>query len=44
MYVDMPVLRNSSVQWWLSLALFAAIVLALVIAALGMDPLTASVP
>jgi hypothetical protein len=41
---DMPVLHNHRLQWWLSFALFAAIVLALVIAALSIDPLTASVP
>jgi len=38
----MPVLHRGRVQWWLSLALFAAIVLALVIAALASDPLTTS--
>ena len=31
-------------QWWLSLALFGVIVLAFVIAALAIDPLSASVP
>jgi hypothetical protein len=31
-------------QWWLSLALFGLIVLAFVIAALAIDPLSASVP
>ena len=40
----MPVLPNHRMEWWLSVALFAAIVLALVIAALAIDPLTASVP
>jgi len=41
----MPGLRGSGrVQWWLSFALFGAIVLLFVIAALAIDPLTASVP
>ena len=31
-------------QWWLSFALFGVIVLAFVIAALAIDPLSASVP
>ena len=31
-------------QWWLSFALFGAIVLLFVIAAVAMDPLTASIP
>jgi hypothetical protein len=38
----MTVLHSGRVQWWLSLAFFAAIVLALAIAALAIDPLTAS--
>jgi hypothetical protein len=37
-------LRNARVQWWISFALFCVIVLAFVIAALAIDPLTASVP
>ena len=41
----MPGLRSSGrLQWWLSLVLFATIVLLFVIAALAIDPLTASVP
>lgn len=31
-------------QWWLGFALFGAIVLLFVIAAVAMDPLTASIP
>ena len=40
----MPGLRSARTQWWLSLALFGVIVLAFVIAALAIDPLSASVP
>lgn len=35
---------SARIQWWLSFALFSAIVLLFVIAALAIDPLTASVP
>lgn len=31
-------------QWWLGFALFGAILLLFVIAAVAMDPLTASIP
>jgi hypothetical protein len=37
-------LRNGRAQWVLSCALFGVILLALVIAALMLDPLSASVP
>jgi hypothetical protein len=40
----MPEFHSRGTQWWLSFALFAAIVLALVIAALTLDPLSAAVP
>ena len=40
----MAVPRGARTQWWLSLLLFAVIVLAFVIAALAIDPLSASVP
>jgi hypothetical protein len=33
-----------ALSWWISFALFGAIVLLFVIAALAIDPLTASVP
>jgi len=36
--------RMARVQWWLSFALFGVIVLLFVIAAVVLDPLTASVP
>lgn len=39
-----PFRDSARMQWWLSFALFAAIVLLFVIAALAIDPLTASVP
>ncbi len=35
---------NARAQWWVAFALFGAIVLLFVIAALAIDPLTASVP
>jgi hypothetical protein len=41
---DMPHMPSQQAQWWLAFLLFGAIVLAFVIAALAMDPLTASVP
>ena len=36
--------RGASAQWWLSFVLFGTIVLLFVIAALAIDPLSASVP
>ena len=40
----MSLLRSGRVQWLLACGLFAVILIALVIAALSLDPLTASVP
>ena len=39
----MPV-HSGRVQWWLSMAFFTAILLALVIAALMLNPLATTIP